>query len=80
MDIKLNDISGLDVLKDIRKNNPSLPVLMVTGFREEMAESIKAALKINAYACLYKPLEIPQLFEMLSQLQKEHLRGLIKNK
>ncbi len=80
LDIKLNDISGLDVLKDIRKNNPSLPVLMVTGFREEMAESIKAALKINAYACLYKPLEIPQLFEMLSQLQKEHLRGLIKNK
>ncbi len=80
LDLKLNGISGLDVLKDIRKNNPSLPVLMVTGYREEMAESIKAALEINAYACLYKPLEIPQLLEMLVQLQGERLRSLIKEK
>ncbi len=79
LDLKLNSISGLDILKEIRRNNPTLPVLMVTGHGQEMAESIKAALEINAYACLYKPLEIPQLLEMLAQLQKERLRGLIKN-
>jgi CheY-like chemotaxis protein len=78
LDLKLKHLNGLEVLKDIRKNNPTLPVLLVTGYREEMEDSINAALKINAYACLYKPLEIPQLLEMLAHLQKERLRGLIK--
>lgn len=78
LDLKLNHVNGLDVLKNIRKNNPTLPVLLVTGYREEMEDSINAALKINAYACLYKPLEIPQLLEMLAHLQKERLRGLIR--
>ena len=80
LDLKFNGISGLDILKEIRKNNPTLPVLMVTGYRDEMAASIQSALEINAYTCLYKPLEIPQLLEMLAQLQKERLRGLLKEK
>ena len=79
LDIKFNGISGVDVLKEIRKNNPSLPVLMVTGYRKEMASAIEAALEINAYACLYKPLEIPQLLQMLTELQKKNLRSLLKN-
>jgi len=79
LDIKFNGINGLDVLKDIRKNNPNLPVLMVTGYRKEMAAAIQAALEINAYACLYKPLEIPQLLQMLAELQNKNLRGLLKS-
>jgi len=78
LDMKLNSINGLDVLKDIRAHYPALPVLLVTGYREEMAPVIKGALDINAFACLYKPLEIPQLLEMLSGLQTKHLRGLLK--
>jgi CheY-like chemotaxis protein len=80
LDLKFNGISGVDVLMDIRKNNPALPVLMVTGHRQEMAKSIEAALQINAQACLYKPLEIPRLLEMLAGLQKERLRSLLKKK
>jgi two-component system C4-dicarboxylate transport response regulator DctD len=80
LDLKFNGISGLDVLKDIRRRNPSLPVLIVTGHREEMAASIEAALEINAHACLYKPLEIPRLLDMLAQIQRERLRNLIKEK
>jgi two-component system response regulator HydG len=79
LDIKFNGISGLDVLKDIRKNNPNLPVLMVTGYRKEMTAAIQAALEINAYACLYKPLEIPHLLQMLAELQKKNLRSLLKS-
>lgn len=78
LDLKLNGTSGLNVLKDIRRVNSTIPVLMITGHREEMAESIKAAMEIDAYACLYKPLEIPKLLDMLSRLQKDNLRGLMK--
>jgi CheY-like chemotaxis protein len=80
LDLKFNGISGLDVLKNIRQNNPSLPVLMVTGYREEMAATIQAALEINAYACLYKPLQIPQLLDVLAHIQKDRLRGLLKRR
>ena len=80
LDMKLNSISGLDVLKEIRKRYPSLPVLLVSGYREEMAETIRAALDINAYACLYKPVEIPALLQTLAQLQLERLRSAMSSK
>ena len=80
LDLKLNGINGMDVLKDIRKNNPNLPVLLVTGYRKEMENVIQSALEINAYTCLYKPLEIPQLLQMLSEFQTKRLRTLLKSR
>jgi two-component system response regulator HydG len=80
LDMKLNSINGLDVLKNIRARYPSLPVLLVTGYRQEMADTVQAALEINAHACLYKPLEIPELLEILSRLQLKHLRGALSGK
>ena len=80
LDLKFNGINGMDVLKDIRKNNPNLPVLLVTGYRKEMENVIQSALEINAYTCLYKPLEIPQLLQMLSEFQTKRLRTLLKSR
>jgi two-component system response regulator HydG len=80
LDFKFNGINGLDVLKEIHKNNPTLPVLLVTGYRQEMAASIQSALEINAYTCLYKPLEIPHLLQILSEFQTKRLRGLLKSR
>jgi two-component system response regulator HydG len=80
LDMKLNGINGLEVLKSIRARYPYLPVLLMTGYRQEMAESIRAALEINAIACLYKPLEIPELLEKLSRIQLERLRGALNRK
>jgi CheY-like chemotaxis protein len=80
LDMKLNSISGLDVLKNIRAHYPSLPVLLVTGYRQEMVETIRAALELGTYTCLYKPLEIPQLLKILSEVQLEHLRDLLNSK
>jgi two-component system response regulator HydG len=80
LDLKLNHVGGLEVLKQIKAIYPNLPVLMVTGYRREMETAIQAALEIDAYTCLYKPLEIPTLLKTLSQLQLERLRGAIKQK
>lgn len=74
LDMKLNSLTGLDVLKAIRARHPSLPVLLMTGYCQEMEAAIRAALEISAYACLYKPLEIPALLEMLAHLQLQRLR------
>jgi hypothetical protein len=53
---------------------------MVTAYRQEMAAAIQAALAINAFTCLYKPLEIPALLQTLSDLQLKRLRKVIKKK
>jgi hypothetical protein len=52
---------------------------LVTGYRQEMTAVIQRALEINAYTCLYKPLEIPKLLQTLAQVQLECLRSLLKN-
>jgi len=80
LDVKLNGISGVDVLKQIRQHHPELPVLLVTAYRQEMATAIQAALAINAFTCLYKPLEIPALLHTLSDLQLKRLRKVIRKK
>jgi len=74
LDMKLNGINGLDVLKEIRRRYPNLPVILVTGYREEMGSVVKEALKINAYTCLYKPLPIEELIEALRRIHHQGLK------
>lgn len=78
LDMKLNSLSGLDILKSIREKHPQLPVLLVTGYRQEMQDAIQSALEIDAFTCLYKPLEIPKLLETLSGLQLTLLRAALR--
>jgi two-component system, NtrC family, response regulator HydG len=80
LDMKLNGITGLDVLKQIRAHYPDLPVLMVTAYRQEMNAAIQAALAVNAFTCLYKPLEIPSLLQTLSDFQLKRLRKAIRQR
>jgi DNA-binding NtrC family response regulator len=77
LDMKLNSISGLDVLKKIRKGHPELPVLLITGYRTEMEESIRIAMENSAFTCLYKPLEIEGLLNLLEVFQLKRLRSAI---
>ena len=73
LDMKLDGINGLEVLKEIREHYPHLPVIIVTGYREEMAPAIEAALKISAYTCLYKPFQIEALLQLLTEIQHQEL-------
>lgn len=77
LDMKLNSISGLDILKEIRKKNPYLPVIMVTGYRNEMIAAIKASLKNGAYICLYKPLQIGKLVRVLTDIRHKKLGRIL---
>ena len=78
LDMKLNHVDGFEVLKGIRANHPDLPVLLVTGYRQEMAGAIQRALELNAYACLYKPLVIPELLDTLAKIQSARLKDAFK--
>lgn len=40
LDLKLEEVNGLQVLQQIRAKYPSKPVLLVIGYWQEMGESI----------------------------------------
>ncbi len=78
LDLNLGEVSGLDVLKEIRAKYPSKPVVLVTGYREEMSDSIKKGLQIGAYACLYKPLEVERLVALVEEVSRNKARSVLE--
>ncbi|MBU1699947.1 MAG: sigma-54 dependent transcriptional regulator [Candidatus Eisenbacteria bacterium] len=80
LDLKLPDRSGLDILKEIKKNAPQVPVLMMTAFGE--VTTAVEAMKAGAYDYLIKPLHLEQvrvvveraLSEVARWRELEHLR------
>ena len=77
LDMKLGTINGLDILKDIKKKHPDMPVILITGYRKEMLQSIKKALDLKAYTCLYKPLHIEKLLEVLGEVKKNEMGKIL---
>ncbi|MCP4545640.1 MAG: response regulator [bacterium] len=65
-DIFMPDIDGLKILKVIKSEYPELPVLVITGFGNEVLEA--TALAESNTGFLDKPFEIPELVEALNKL------------
>ncbi|TWO80242.1 response regulator [Denitratisoma oestradiolicum] len=77
LDLKLGEASGVDVLKQIRLRYPSMPVVMVTGYHQEMGDAIADGLQSGAYACLQKPLEIDALLRVIEEIRLSWLRNAL---
>jgi len=87
LDLKLPDISGLDVLRKIKESDPDLLVIVMTGYAS--VESAVEALKMGAYDYIKKPfkadviklivrlaLETQSLKREVRVLKKQH-EGLV---
>lgn len=77
LDLKLGEVNGVDVLKDIRAKYPGKPVVLMTGYRKEMGDSIERARKIGAYTCLYKPFEMDGLFQLIEEIRIKKLQNML---
>ncbi len=77
LDLKLGNMNGVEVLKQIRAKHPTKPVIMVTGYRQEMGETIEQGLKIGAYTCLYKPFEMDALIGLIEEIRLKKLKELL---
>ncbi|MBN1573897.1 MAG: response regulator [Deltaproteobacteria bacterium] len=77
LDMKLKGVTGLDVLREIKTKFPDIPVILVTGYREEMLESIESGLKMSAFAYLYKPFEIDDLLNVLNEVRRSGLAAVL---
>ena len=77
LDLKLGTASGLEVLKTIRGRYPDKPVVLVTGYRDEMAASIESSLGIGAYTCLYKPLAMDELLGIFAEIRRRQFHEIL---
>lgn len=64
-DVRMPNGSGVDLLKEVRANNPNLPiVLLATGFADL---SEPEALSMGAYALIEKPINRQKMLGLLER-------------
>ncbi len=65
LDLKLGQVSGLDVLQTLKTIQPQLVIIMMTAYGT--ISSAVEAVKLGAYSYLTKPLQMDELFTLLEQ-------------
>jgi len=73
-DVRMPDMSGLDLLREIKKRDESIEVVIMTGY--PTISSAVEALKEGAYDYLSKPLILDELHHLMQRLmERRFLRG-----
>lgn len=70
IDMKLPGGDGRQVLKMVQQANPEARTVLITGFRSEMEELVRSAVKEGADAVCYKPFDVPGLIETIARLSE----------
>jgi YesN/AraC family two-component response regulator len=68
-DLKMGELSGIDLIREIRKRGINLISIVITGYGS--IDSAVEAMKTGAYDYLLKPFEISPLKEKIEEVQKE---------
>jgi DNA-binding response OmpR family regulator len=63
LDLKMEDMDGIEVLKVFKKMDPSMPVIMLTGHGSETAA--REGIEFGAFDYLTKPCDLEELIEKL---------------
>ena len=59
LDIKMPQVNGLDVLKQIKDRHPVIPVIIVTGYKS--VETAGQAVRLGASGYIVKPFESDEI-------------------
>jgi len=68
VDINLNDSNGIEFIKKIRKENKTIPILVITKNKE--VSNLIEAIKLDLVDYLLKPIDINKLIFSLNQIAK----------
>ena len=63
VDLKLEDMNGVEILKIFKKMDPDMPVIMLTGHGSE--EAAREGIRYGAFDYLTKPCELEALIQKI---------------
>jgi DNA-binding NtrC family response regulator len=70
LDVSLPDRNGIELLKDIRRQNPNLPIVLITAYGS--IEMARAAFKSGALDYITKPWSNDELLAQVAQAVESH--------
>ena len=74
LDVRLPDLSGIEVLREIKSNNLSIPVIVFTG--DPQLDDIKSAIKLGALDFIKKPIDFDEFqITVANAIDRSHLRS-----
>ena len=71
MEEKLPDVSSKDTLKEMLKNNPKLPIILISG--SDIEASQKSSYSYGAYGIIYKPFDAEEILTITNQILRKKL-------
>ena len=78
LDVRLPDISGLEVLEQLRQSGDARAIIIITG--DPQLDSVKAALKLGAYDVIGKPLDLDEFaVTVRNALETTRLRSEVES-
>ncbi len=66
-DVVMPEMSGVELLYELRRRRPDMPVILMTGGSEEPERTTKAV-ELGAVALLYKPFSHAQLKDIVASV------------
>ena len=70
-DLKMPGMSGVETLVALRQIDPSLPVVIASGFLAE--EVVAECLSLGALACIRKPFDLDDLIALVHRALRERV-------
>src|SRR5580765_4349865 len=78
LDVRMPDLSGLEVLDQLKKNGDARAVIMITA--DPQLDDVKSALKLGAYDFIGKPLDFEELrITIQNALEANRLRTEVQS-
>lgn len=71
IDMKLPTLNGLETYLAIKKICPETVAVLMTAYRQEVADLVEEAINNQAYTCLYKPLDMSEVLSLTSEILKK---------
>ena len=68
-DVRMPVMSGVELLKSIRKTDPVARVILITGYGD--AQTAMAAINNHAWAMLGKPISISTMMDTLNSIERD---------
>lgn len=65
LDNKMPDLMGLEILKELKRRHPKLPVIIMTAFGR--AETAIEAMRLGAFDYILKPFELEEVLELIAK-------------